>query len=180
MNYRIFASQIEVVHRKWTGETFHIPQPEKTGIDLADDEIGIEIKCRLEIYANSYAVHAYQITQFEEENKNKELFWGFMKYGMSKAVKRIVKKDNLSELVTGREIIFVPWNWIKKFPVFKPKTGPYVYAHAKDFPARDEMVRYDFPGAVAFLPKNSLLEEKLNSPKMIEKYLRLKGENQVF
>jgi hypothetical protein len=180
MNRKAFASKIEVVNRRWTGETFHIPIPERTGIDLADDEIGIEIKSRMSIYANSYAIHAYQIKKFERENRGKKLFWGFFNYTLSKPVKKVKETESLTDLIIAREVIFLPWNWIKTFPISHPKTGPYVYAHAKDFPSKEDMIRYEFERAVTYLPKGSLLEEKLNSPIMIEKYHRLIQEAQPF
>ena len=180
MNYRIFASQIEVVHRNWASETFHIPKPEKTGIDLADEEIGIELKCRLSKYTENYAIHAYQISQFEEENFGKELYWGFINYSISKNVINIHGKDKLKNLVIERDITIIPWKWIKQFPISHPKTGPYVYAKKKNFPTRENMNKIEIENNKIYMPRGCLLEEKINSLENIKKYDKLSREEDPF
>ena len=170
MTYNGWGSKFEVINRDWASKTFHVPILEKTGIDLIDDEIGIEVKCRLWKYDNSYTIHEYQVKEFEENNPSKELYWMFLRYDISKDFNKIKKKDKLEELVTKKTVVALPWDWIKQFPVTYPKTGPYrMGARGKNFPIND-LQKYEIGNDLIYLPKNSLIEEKLTSPKMIELY----------
>ncbi len=171
MTYNGWGSKFEVIHRKWAGEIFHIPYVKKTGIDLVDEEIGVEVKCRLWKWDNSYTIHEYQVGGFEEDNPNKELYWMFIRYDMSKDFDKIKKKDKLEDLITKRTVVALEWDWIKQFPVSYPKTGPYrLGAKGKNFPI-ETLREYIIGTNSIYLPKNSLIEEKLTSPEMIKKYL---------
>jgi hypothetical protein len=169
MNKRVFTNSIGRVHEDWLSKTLHIPVSKYHGIDLIDDDVGIEVKSRLENYAKNFAVHAYQIESFKEMNSS-SLFWAFIIYGLSEPVKSIKDRDRLDDLITSRSAWLLPWDWIKSFPVSHAKTGPYVYVHSNQFPDNQYFSEHSIGNSKLFLPRDSILEEKLNSPEMGKKY----------
>ncbi len=168
MDANLFRSYVEKYHRRWLSETVNVSASKGIGIDLVDDTIGIEMKCRLNIYATNYPVHAYQVQQFEENHPEKELFWGFLSYGLTKPVSKIRRGENLIKLITDVEVRLIEWEWIKQFPISSPKTGPYIYVHSKDFPPENTFEKYSKNGGTIYLPKESILEEKINQSTKIE------------
>lgn len=130
------------------------------GIDAADDKIAIEMKNRLRDWYHSWPIHAYQITKFPRENRGKEMFWAFLLYDLTKTVPSIRNRD-LPGAILNREVWMMPWKWVKKFPVHRPKTGPYVYVHHKDLPDRNYFSRFQRSHGALYVPKDSSLEERL-------------------
>ena len=133
MNPRAFTTRIEMYHRLWLSRLLDLTPHFNGGIDLYDDKVGIELKCRYQKWNHGFAVDARQISKFEEENNEKELFWAFLFYDLKNPPRRIKNKD-IGSHISDREVWFLPWDWIKPFPVSEPKTGPYVYIHRTDFP----------------------------------------------
>lgn len=67
MKARIFTNVIAEAHRKWLGNLLGMPLPAyNKGIDLSDEDVGIEIKSRLRKYSTHIAVHYYQISEFRK------------------------------------------------------------------------------------------------------------------
>jgi hypothetical protein len=180
MNKRAFTTKIEQHHRRWLSETIHVPVPENTGIDLADEDVGIELKSKYKLYTLNYAIHAYQIHRFQEENEGKQLFWGFLSYDLRKPVEKIYSKENLANVVFDVEILFMEWDFVKQFPVASPPTGPYVYVHSNRFPARENFKILFRNNAKLYVPRGTILEEKINSTEMIEKYEKNIEEQNAF
>ncbi|MBW3011936.1 hypothetical protein KY311_02020 [Candidatus Woesearchaeota archaeon] len=147
-------------HRIWLSSLLNVPVSYNGGIDLADNDVGIELKCRYEIYNHSFAVHEYQIEQFQKENPGKHLFWAFLIYGLKMSPKRI-GNHNIGRLIQKREVWFIDWDWVRQFPVSYPKTGPYVYVKEENFPDRKTMKRFSKKGGTLYLPDNCVLEERL-------------------
>ncbi|MGV8150221.1 MAG: hypothetical protein ACP5NV_00660 [Candidatus Woesearchaeota archaeon] len=161
-----FTNVIAEYLRLKLSEVFHVGIISRTGIDLSDEDVGIEIKCRYSKYPNSYAVHAYQITEFADPNI--QLFWAFLLYDLKKPIKNISDDDNLREIVTDVSVKFAPWDFVKKFHVSNAKTGPYVYVNTKDIDT-SELKKYVRDKLTLYIPPG-ILEEKLNSPEMKNKY----------
>jgi len=72
-----------------------------------------------------------------------------------------IRNHNIEKLVSSREVWFLEWDWVKQFPVSYPKTGPYVYVNKSLFPDEDSFDRFDKERGTLFLPKDSILEERL-------------------
>ena len=162
MESQIFRNLSGRANVKWLGKVLEIPTSRNGGIDLVDDKYGVEIKSRLNTYPQNFAVHSYQISQFEEENPNQTLYWAFLIYGLSKPVKKI-KTHNVERLISERKVWLLEWDWIKKLPICDPKTGPYVYIHKKDF-IDTKFRRYEASNGILYLPINTPLEERLIVP----------------
>ncbi len=136
MQDRIFTTKIEQEHRKWLETTLGIAKTGHNGIDLLDDFFGIELKSKLlkKGYPKNFAVNADQENDFPKAYGEKEYYWAFMFYTFSKEVAKVKKKDKLEELVMGREVWCLPWDWIQQFPIFYPKaSGPFRYVPKHKF-----------------------------------------------
>lgn len=159
MKSRVFKMKIERCHLLHLSNLLDIPYLNHSGIDLADDYIGIELKSRYRVYSNNFAVHHYQIRQFRNDNKSKELFWAFLLYDLMQKPSTI-RRENIESLVLRREIWFFDWDFIRKFPVSRPKTGPYVYVNARHFDDKDHSL-LTRQGSTLYIPKDSALEKRL-------------------
>ena len=142
MNSRAFTTKVEMYHRLWLGNLLTLNLHFSGGIDLYDDAIGVELKCRYQRWNHSFAVGARQISRFQEDNQGKELFWAFLFYDLENPPRRIRRRD-IGKHIFEREVWLLPWDWIKQFPISTPKTGPYVYVHRKDFPGLDYFTPLD-------------------------------------
>lgn len=162
MKARIFTNIVAEAHRVWLGNLFNMHLPAyNSGIDLSDEEVGIEIKSRLRKYSTHIAVHHYQISEFREENRTKELYWAFLLYDLTMNPKAI-RTSALERFIRNRECWFLRWDFVDRLPVYSPKTGPYVYVNSKDFLDK-EFKRVERKGAILYLPVGSDLEERLAS-----------------
>lgn len=161
MDPREFRSRIDYCHREWLSNILGIKLSTNSGIDLIDEEIGIELKSRYDFWHSTFAVHYYQVDQFKDENQDKELFWAFLIYGL-KIPPRKIKSRDVDQIVTNRNVWFFPWDWIKQFDVWYPKTGPYIYVHKKDFPPNNKFRRFRRKGGVLYVPQDSMLTERFN------------------
>ena len=160
MNPRRFTTKGELCHRKWLSSILDIPFRTNGGIDLANEDIGIELKCRYKKYNHQFTVHEYQLNRFQEENPGKKLYWAFLLYDLKKQPDRIGNANCIENAVSNREVWFFEWNWIKQFPVSHPKTGPYVYIKEKFFPPPEYLDKFEAKGGTLYLPKNIELEAK--------------------
>jgi len=161
MDYRSFTTVCSFYHAAWLADQLSLTRTNGSGgIDAADAEIGVELKNRVRTWYPSWTIHAYQIKQFPKQNKGKELFWGFLLYGLTKTVPRVRHRD-FPQVITDREIWLMPWEWVKKFPVHHPKTGPYVYVKQKQLPDKGYFARFQRKHGEIFVPKDSSLEDRL-------------------
>jgi len=164
MKPRAFTTVGERSHKLWLERVFGIEYTRGPGIDFFDDRIAVELKCRDKTWAHNWAVHHYQIKDFEERYKGIELFWAFLLYQLNERPVSIRgNRKSVEPFVDHRELYLFNWDWIKQFPVSYPKTGPYVYVHKSDFPDESNFARVESEGSVIFLPKNTLLEERVLS-----------------
>lgn len=167
MNPRVFTSLVETYHLQWLESTL---QPaginqhnQDVGIDLTGPGVGIELKSRLQKYSPNFAVHAYQIDTYPALLPNHTLYWAFLVYDLQKPIDAI-QPEEIPTVITNREVWFLDWNWIRQFPTSNAKTGPYVYVHKNQFPLSDHFSTMEENGGILHIPRNSLLEEKLNPP----------------
>ena len=159
MNSERFKTLIELYHIESLSKILGLNHGHN-GIDLWNDILGIEVKCRYIKYGYRVAVHSYQIEQFRNENKNKELFWCFLFYDLSIAPTQI-KSEKVNRFVTRREIWFIEWNWINQFPISNAKTGPYVYIGKTQFPDSNYFKKFHRRKDNLFVPNVSVLETML-------------------
>jgi hypothetical protein len=160
---RSFPSRVELCHNLWLAEAFDLGVNDR-GIDLADKDLGIELKCRYDKWKTAgYAVHSYQVRDFEEQNPGKNLFWAFVLYALSKQPKDIGMKEDVDKCITKKEAWFLPWDWIKQFPVSCPKTGPYIYVSRKKLPDQAEFSTFRKEGGTLYVHKDC--------PELVERLL---------
>ncbi len=165
MKGRALMTLSEQCHRTWLSNVFNIHrEPRLGGIDLADRELGIELKCRYDRWSPHFTIHAYQRRQFREQNVGARLFWAFLLYGLNKPAEKIRGSD-IAPYVSQRDCWILPWQWVGQFPVWYPKTGPYIYVSKKDFPTNGYFKEMDVEGGRLYVPRNeSVLEERLSVP----------------
>jgi len=171
MNARTYSVAIERIHKTTLSRIIHVPVPARGNIDLADEDVGIEIKCRLDKWTRNYACKRSQIATFSEMRI--QLYWAFLTYGMKKSVKAIRSSESLQGLVTDVDVVFLEWEWYKKFPESTKDSGvEYRYAHANLFPTEEYFSIYHIGNSILHIPRNSIIEKKLLDPVMIKKYVR--------
>ncbi len=167
MNPRVFTNVVEWYHLEWLQNILKLNRPDQLsidcGIDLLDQGTAVELKSRLKKYSHNFAVHAYQIDEYESQLPDHTLFWAFLFYDLTKPVKKI-EAEEVGSCIKGREAWFMDWKWIKQFPQSNVKTGPYVYVHKNNFPAENNFVKMKEKGGTLYVPKNSILEERLYLP----------------
>lgn len=167
MNPRVFTNSVEWHHLAWLKELLQLEHPHnadiESGIDLVDGKIGVELKSRLQRYSLNFAVHAYQIDEYPAQLPNHSLYWAFLYYDLRKSVKDI-EAEEISETIKFREVWFFDWDWIRKFSASPAKTGPYVYVHKRNFPPEDHFCKMKEKGGTLYVPKNSILEERVSLP----------------
>lgn len=157
---RIVAKHLEGI----LGEALGLTQQDYKGIDLFDEDIGIELKCRYSKWWPSFTIHAYQIDEFKQDNQGKKLFWAFALYNLNKAIPDIQPEDDLSVLVKDVTFRFAPWNFVRKFPVHNAPTADYIYVHEKNL-INSKVVPEVYKNTILLLPEKSILLEKFQAPK---------------
>ena len=169
----IFRGEIDRYHKRWLAEVTGIPGNGHIGIDLLDKssteedttpKFGIEIKARNKLYAKHWAVNNEQVEQYPKDYPQRELFWAFTLYRLTKSVTEIKMDEDLEQLITEREIWFLPWDWIRTFPISTPKTGPYRYAAKPKFPLQNTFTTFQEKNGTLYIPIGSTLEKKLEIP----------------
>ena len=163
MKANVFRSHVEVYNKKWLCNALNMASVQDRGIDLLDSDVGLEMKCRYDKYATNFAIHAYQVKSFAEIHHDKTLYWAFLIYSADKTVSSIKRKDDLSKILYNVRVTIIEWDWVKQFPISDAKTGPYIYVHSKDFPSEEYFNIHNRNGGRLLIPKNSILEEKVNS-----------------
>ena len=160
MKSQAFKSKAEQTHRLWLGDVLGISTDgaESAGIDLFDDKIGIELKSKLDRYSINFAVHDYQVSQFEDQHHTKELFWAFLTYSMTKKVSQIRSVQDIRDSIDNREVRILPWDWVRQFPIWRPKTGPYRYVSKNAFPEDSYFSVHPVQNGKLYVPKGSTLE----------------------
>ena len=160
MDYRSFTTICSMYHGEWLAQNLGMTASRAGGIDISNDTINIELKSRMRDWHPTWTIHAYQINQFPKENKGKELYWGFLLYGLTKTVPSIKHKD-LPHVIIDREVWLMPWDWVWQFPVHRPKTGPYVYVKQHKLPDPKTFSRFPKKRGAIWVPKGSSLEDLL-------------------
>jgi len=164
VNHRRFTTVIEQTHKKWLGYVLGMETSTgEGGIDLVDEEFGIELKSRLKTWKHGWAVDARQVDKFPLSYPTQELYWAFLIYGLNKEPSRIREgTKDLSRYVTDREIRFLPWDFIQQFKVTNPRTGPYRHVTRTRFPREDYFIERKIGSNVLFVPRDSNLEKRLS------------------
>ncbi len=147
MDSQAFKSLIERVNVNWLGNILSMEHPPNSGIDLLDDTMGIELKCRYNAHRPVFTIHEYQIVNYPEQNKKIPIYWAFLLYGLNEKPIDIKVTDDLGEIIASRDLWFMGWNWVNTFPVSYAKTGPYVYVHRDDLPDDSEFVDFEIDNA---------------------------------
>lgn len=117
----------------WLGTKLGLKYNTAGGIDLCDDECGVEVKTRYDAWAPKFVIHSYQIDAFPRENEGKKLYWAFILYSLRRPPSEI-DVDKVRKSITRREVWIAEWEWVRRFPVARCKTGPYVYIHKRNLP----------------------------------------------
>lgn len=177
MKSRAFTTRVGISHMLWLSNILGLDYKTSPGIDLADNEIGVEVKSRRRIYNHSYAVHHYQIDLYEQEHPNQELFWAFVLYEIEQQPGSI-RRNNIEGLIKDREAWFMEWGWVKQFPVSYPRTGPFLYPKIRALPDSSYFSTFERSGGALYVPKGSVLEDRLLSPKRKPRVYRLKIERE--
>ncbi len=129
------------------------------GLDLSNGTVGVELKSRWRKYGFQYAVAGEQVDAFPAAHPNLELWWAFLLYDITGTPTDIEWGDDIEPFVSYREVWFMKWDWVRRFPVSDPKTGPYRYVSGSSFPANLETFVYD--GITFHCPTGSGLQDKL-------------------
>lgn len=163
MKGRAFTTLSELCHREWLSDVLKIPRdPGPAGIDLVDGHIGVEMKCRYDRWSPIFTIHAYQRKHFRQQNPGVTLYWAFLLYGLSKFPEKI-KDADLNLYISRRDCWFLPWSFVGQFPIWSPKTGPYIYVNKKAIPSDNAFIIRDVNGGRLYLPKDArILEERLS------------------
>ena len=159
MNPRRFTSLIGQVHVDWLGQAFHLSIPRHSGIDLTDEQVGLEVKSRYGKYSKRWAVHHYQYKLFQDENPDKELFWAFVLYNLSREPSEI-QHNRVKMYIQNLQAWVIPWKSITEFPVSKVKTGPYYYPSSNIFKQMN-LQPFQTPKGIIYFPRGSVLERRL-------------------
>ena len=186
MDDTVFRGKIERYHKQWLGNALWVPGNGHLGIDLLSytdlyedasysEDFAIEFKSKMVRYPQQFAVNADQVNDFPKEYPGRDFYWAFMSYSFSKKVKEVSDTEDLEALVTQREVWCMPWNWIRKFPISKPKkSGPFRYVPKKTLPNPNKMTIFEEEKGRIYVQKNSTLESHLINRALIlgeeEKY----------
>ena len=167
MDYQSFKPICAMYNESWLGRTLGLKRSGRQGvIDLRDDEFAVEMKGRSRTWYPGWVVNADQIDEYVEQNSPRPMFWAFMLYDISRTIPSITPSQ-VSSVIKRRNVWILPWDWIRKFPITRPPTGPYVHAHQKDLPNGHYFRRYRRQAfrqrGFIYVPKNCLLEDRLRS-----------------
>ena len=121
---------IERGHRVWLKKVLNMQTNGQEGIDIFDEEYGIELKCKLleTKHQTGIPIADYQLRKFRFENPNRELLWAFLYYRLSKTLEEIGDKKSFNRYVTERDVYFQSWSFLDQFPpsIAKLDTWRYV------------------------------------------------------
>ena len=160
MDPRAFKTKIDICNAIHLAELLNLPSQKRVGIDMWDSSVGVEVKNNYDRWKpTNWAVHADQIDGFRAVHPRKKLYWGFIRYGLRERPKDIDPDINISGLeniITYRETWLVWWNWLRKLPVSRPRTGPYVYVGLEDFPSDANFIKYVCGKSTIYVPRRSI------------------------
>jgi len=162
VNPRIFTTKIEQTHKRWLALILNMTPSKGAGIDLLDENLGIELKCRLDAWYQNWAVHDYQVNYFPDMYPERDLYWAFIVYGLRKDPRGIRGDCKvLEKYVTERTVRFLPWEFIHRFKIANPATGPYRYVTKPHLPKDEEFSKVWINSDCLLVPKNSSLENRM-------------------
>jgi hypothetical protein len=136
-----FRSLIDMVHRSWLADMLGMDVNDEegnwAGIDVVDEDKGVEIKARMTgVHSRNhhhFTIHDRQYAEFPKEYEDRTLFFALMKYELAKPVRELDHPDVTERLVTRREVLVIPWDALAHLPVSTPRTGPYRYVNKPDY-----------------------------------------------
>ena len=73
-----------------------------------------------------------------------------------------INRKRIKDLIFNREAWIFDWEWINQFEISDVKTGPYIYVGKRNFPDNNYFNKFEKGNGIIYLPKNSVLESRLN------------------
>lgn len=167
MDSNIAKSLIGLYNCIWLSETLLLERGESnSGIDIYDEShrIGVELKSKDRFYKpRNFAVKNAQVRLYPRENPDSTLYWAFMLYSSKKRPQKITSKDKLEELLHEREVWFLPWEWMRKYPVCRGEGEDYRYPPLRDFPKNGYFRIQDVDGGVFHIPKGTIIDKRVKN-----------------
>jgi hypothetical protein len=180
MNPRGFTTRVERIFRLQLGQMIGIlpagyqeplpipgvdilPTIRSKGIDLIDGALAVEIKCRNDFYGARFTLHAGQIEKYRRAYPDKELFWGFLLYGLKKRPEEIGSEREIAENLGKKIVWFLPWEWVDRYPAHNDnKTGPYKHIYKNYLPSREGYFHtFELGDWLLHAPADSSLERRI-------------------
>ncbi|MSR86117.1 hypothetical protein EXS74_01845 [Candidatus Woesearchaeota archaeon] len=105
---KYFRPHVEGYNKRWLAKTLGIRSNGFMGIDLLNDQFGIELKCKMigngkRILTDPNQLHLYPI-----DNPGREFYWALMYYKLSKPVNAIEQSEDLEDIILKREVWCLP------------------------------------------------------------------------
>lgn len=165
MDSNIAKSLIGLYNCIWLSQTLCIPRGEiNEGIDLIDSKnskLGVELKSKDRHYRpRNFAVKNPQVREYPRKNQGSTLYWAFMLYSTEKRPAEVKPRDNLDEMLFDRETWFLPWEWIRKYPIRRGEGEDYRYPPLRDFPKNGYFRTQEVEGGVLHVPKGTQIDKR--------------------
>lgn len=159
MNPREFTTAIARIHQYRLAKILHMSPT--SGIDLLDDKCGIELKCRMNKYANRVAIHNDQLREYERVHRDVELLYGLVYYDMALEPRRISFRDirQIERMILNTKVVLLPVTEVLQRPVSACPTADYRYLSSQH--AIAPVQKFVRGGITLYVPKQSVLIDRL-------------------
>jgi len=138
MKIRTFKNYIGATHKIALSKILSVPlnKTETKGIDLLNEEIGVEVKgCLVRPESSRYKDNYVSWKFFDYQLHwgsvySQELYCALGTYELNAVVSELDCSMNIGEiedLVTRREFWIAPWSWSEEFPIANGKHHDYRY-----------------------------------------------------
>src|SRR3989338_9412429 len=101
---KYFRPHVEAYNKQWLAEALGIHANGFFGIDLLNEEFGIELKCRMKGYGRRIITDPHQLHLYPINHAGREFYWALLYYKLSKAVRDIKERENLEDIIREREV----------------------------------------------------------------------------
>jgi hypothetical protein len=169
MDPRKFTNLIAEVNGNWLGRQLDLGTAKRYGIDLYNDQFGVELKSRMARYTPTWACDVPQIEEFKKDYPGKELLWALMLYGFSKRVNEIEdrfsdKLPQVEQWVTSRETWLVPVSLLELLEQHTTQSTIFVYPglNKDTFPRPDFFQDFDTGEGIIHIAKTSGLIDRMH------------------
>ncbi|HLD05745.1 MAG TPA: hypothetical protein VJG90_08550 [Candidatus Nanoarchaeia archaeon] len=177
MNSQVFKNVISAYHAYRFSRMFGLNVAGNNGIDLLGKDLGIELKCRSDRWHLTWPVHYEQVDKFPSQQPDKTLYWAFLLYNFRTPVSTLDPGTPLHHLglyVRNPQVWFLPWDWIRPFPVSRTPKASYIYVHRGDLPPSLDFQSVTRNEYQLHLPKGLDLERLVQRESQPAKLYRLK------